>query len=51
MIIYTCITNNYVDLYCDLPSGASYHVYGIVDPPSPWIGHSIDDLELSLIHI
>lgn len=44
MIIYTCITNNYVDLYCDLPSGASYHVYGIVDPPAPWIGHPINDL-------
>ena len=45
LIIYTCLTNDYVDLHCDLPEGPIYVVFGYQDPPEPWIGGSIHHLE------
>ena len=44
MIIYTCLTNDYIDLHCDLPEGPLYVVFGIQDPPKPWVGGPIQDL-------
>ena len=44
IIIYTSITDDYVDLCTDLPEGATYIVYGVENPPSPWTGASIEDL-------
>jgi len=36
MIIYTCLTNNYVDLPTHMPCGAEYYVFGVDNPPAPW---------------
>ena len=36
MIIYTCLTNDYVKLPEHMPSGAEYYVFGVDDPPHPW---------------
>jgi len=44
MIIYTVITNGYVDLHTDLPEGPLYIAYGIDNPPSPWISGLVEDL-------
>jgi len=45
MIIYTCITNNYIPLHCDLPEGAEYIVYGVENPPAPWVGRPIEMMD------
>ena len=44
MIIYTVITNGYVDLHTDLPEGPLYIAFGIQDPPAPWTGGLVEDL-------
>ena len=44
LLIYTCITDDYVDLCTDLPEGPTYVVYGIENPPAPWTGGIIEDL-------
>ena len=44
MLIYTCITDDYVDLHTDLPEGPTYVVFGIENPPAPWTGGRIEDL-------
>ena len=36
MIIYTCLTNNYVSLPTHMPNGAEYYVFGVDNPPAPW---------------
>jgi len=36
MIIYTCLTNDYVSLPTQMPSGAEYYVFGVDNPPAPW---------------
>ena len=46
MIIYTCNTDNYVDeLPTDLPEGHTYIVFGMNNPPSPWEGRPIKDID------
>lgn len=36
MKIYTCLTNNYVELPTHMPCGAEYYVFGVENPPEPW---------------
>ena len=46
MIIYTCNTDNYVDeLPTNLPEGHTYIVFGMNNPPSPWEGRPIKDID------
>ena len=45
MIIYTCITNDYVQLPTKMPEGATYVCFGVQDPPDPWIGGLLPDLD------
>jgi len=44
MIIYTCITNDYVELPTKMPVGPLYICFGISNPPKPWTGGLLPDL-------
>ena len=44
LLIYTCITDDYVDLCTDLPEGPTYVAFGVENPPAPWTGGRIEDL-------
>ena len=55
MIIYTCLTDNYVELPEHMPCGAEYYVFGVEDPPAPWKSlpnpkHIDDPIRLSRYH-
>ena len=55
MIIYTCLTNDYVSLPTHMPTGAEYYVFGVDDPPAPWKSlpnpkHIEDPIRLSRYH-
>tara|TARA_B100000945_G_scaffold229164_1_gene185752 strand:+ start:1740 stop:2561 length:822 start_codon:yes stop_codon:yes gene_type:complete len=45
MIIYTCLTNNYVSLPTHMPAGPLYVCFGVQDPPDPWVGGLLPDLD------
>ena len=55
MIIYTCLTNDYVSLPTHMPTGAEYYVFGVDNPPAPWKSlpnpkHIDDPIRLSRYH-
>ena len=45
MIIYTCITNGYAELPTKMPSGPLYVCFGVQNPPDPWVGGLLPDLD------